>query len=289
MALESCLAQSYEAYEIVVGDDSHDDATQTLLAPYVSANPKKVRCFRNQPSLGQNLNVNALFERACGDRLVLLHDDDLLLPDALEKMAACWIACPELDAAFGKQYLIENDGKRVASARTDELNAGYRRVSERAGHQDVPAQAGITGMFPNDGYMLTTALARKVGYRPADEVGAACDMDFGARLCIAAKHVWFVDEFTAAYRLSEDSVGKHALPSPFTLKILSELSVPDEARSIWVETKRRYAPAAASGYARQKMPREAMAVYLSGDYPMSKRLSLRGLYHLFLILRSVVA
>lgn len=287
-ALDSCFAQTYSPYEILVGDDSPDGDTATLVARYDAANPGKLRYFHNKPSLGQNLNVNALFACAQGDRLVLLHDDDLLLPDALEKLAACWQSHPELDAAFGKQYLIRNDGSPCPQAESDNLNAGYHRVTQNAGSQAAPASAGITGMFPNDGYMVTTALARKIGYRTMEEVGAACDMDFGARLCIAAKHVWFLDDFIASYRLSDDSVGKHALPSPYTLKILSELAVPEESKAAWRQAKQHYAPAAVSGYARQGMPRQAIRVYLSKDYPMKQRFSPRGFYHLLLILKSIV-
>src|ERR1700761_5759568 len=99
-ALESCFAQTYTQFEIVIGDDSQDVDTERLVAGYEIAYPGRIRYERHIPSLGQNRNVNDLFARARGSRLLLLHDDDRLLPDALRSLAKLWEDLPTLDAAF---------------------------------------------------------------------------------------------------------------------------------------------------------------------------------------------
>ncbi len=286
-ALNSCFDQTYSEFEIVIGDDSPDDATERLVASYQNDHPGKIRYCHHAPSLGQNDNVNDLFARAQGARLVLLHDDDLLLPSALTQLVGCWNILPTLDAAFGKQYLIEHDGRPVAQERTESLNSGYHRVAANAGRQEIPIVAGLLRMFPNDGYMVTTELARQVGYRSKQDVGDCCDTDFGLRLCEAATDIWFLDEFTAKYRISNESISKHSIVAPQTYNMLVRLQVPTAAEALLAEARLEIAPSAVSGFARRGETNQALRLFLSKDYPFRKRLSGRGLYHLLLIARSL--
>jgi len=286
-ALQSCFAQTYSSIEIVIGDDSTDDATEAVIGQLTPSRRAALQYCHHLPSLGQNRNVNDLFQRARGSRLVLLHDDDILLPDAVQLLAALWEKRPALDVAFGKQYLIEQNGTAAPPISVETLNSGYGRIHANAGRQMIPVIAGITRMFPNDGYMVSTALARSIGYRPMEEVGHACDTDFGLRLCAAARELWFLDEFTMKYRMSEESISKHSIVDPYTYDMLSKLTVPPAATSTLDRERRAMAPGAVSGFARMGWTRRAWEVFCSTDYPVRKRLSARGAYHLFLILRSV--
>ena len=101
-ALESCAAQEYDRLELVVGDDSSDDASRHVVEAFARTSPWHVSYVRNLPALGQNANVAALFARANGDRILLLHDDDRLLPGAVSALAAPWDAEPNLAITFGE-------------------------------------------------------------------------------------------------------------------------------------------------------------------------------------------
>ncbi len=148
LALDSCFAQTYTDIEIVIGDDSPDDASERVAVEYDLKRSGVIRYQHNRPSLGQNDNVNDLFQRASGDRLVLLHDDDLLLPKAVELLVGCWNNVSELDAAFGKQRMITITGSILSQESTDALNQGYHRIAANQGRQKIPVAAGILQMFP---------------------------------------------------------------------------------------------------------------------------------------------
>src|SRR5262245_41810902 len=81
--LDSCLSQTHTNIEVLIGDDSRDDRTQSLIEARYAADPR-VRYVRNIPSLGQARNVGSLFARATGDRILLIHDDDFLVGNAVE-------------------------------------------------------------------------------------------------------------------------------------------------------------------------------------------------------------
>lgn len=287
-AIGSCHVQTYRDFEIVIGDDSTDDSARQVVERCRLRSDRPIRYERNVPRLGQASNVNRLFARAHGARLVLLHDDDLLEPDALSRLDACWQTCPELTAAFGKQRVIADDGTPRPEA-SERLNRDYRRVPDRAGRLPVPALAGIDQMFPNNGYLVNTADARRIAYRPAAEVGEACDFDFGLRLSVDAKAICFVDEFVSVSRETALSISTHALPAMHAFAQLRESHVPAAAQAAREDALRRVAPRAASAYARAGESGAAWRVLLSKHYPMRDRLRARFLYHVLLAARSMFA
>jgi glycosyltransferase involved in cell wall biosynthesis len=286
-AVDSCFFQTYSPFEVVIGDDSPDGDSERLIAGYQALHPGRIRYKRHVPSLGQNANVNDLFARAEGGRLLLLHDDDLLLPNALANLAKLWEDLPTLDAAFGKQVLIEHDGRPTAQERTDALNEGYHRVASNAGRQTTPVIAGLSRMFPNDGFLVTTKLARVIGYRSIQEIGHACDTDFGIRLCVAARDVWFLDEFTMQYRLTRESISKHSIVAPYAYDMLMTLKVPLAAEVMLKEARREMAPSAVSGFSQLGETRRAWETFTSVEYSHRRRFSVKGAYHFLLIAKSI--
>ncbi|MFM0664955.1 glycosyltransferase family 2 protein [Paraburkholderia sediminicola] len=289
-AIDSCHAQTYGECEIVIGDDSNDDSARQVVerCRLRSPRPILIRYERNLPRLGQAANVNRLFARAQGARLVLLHDDDLLEPDALTCLDECWHKHPELTAAFGKQRVIADDGTPRPQA-TERLNHDYLRVPERAGRLPVPALAGIDQMFPNNGYLVDTLAARRIAYRAAAEVGEACDFDFGLRLSVDAVAICFVDAFVSVSRETALSISTHALPAMHAFAQLRASSVPVAAQAAREDALRRVAPRAASAYARAGESAAAWRVLLSRHYPMRDRLRARFFYHVLLATRSTFA
>ncbi|MGQ0453214.1 glycosyltransferase family 2 protein, partial [Bacillus sp. SS-TM] len=57
IALESALAQTYSNIEIIIGDDSTNDETATLIREQYLPNYKNITYIRNTPTLGQFLHV----------------------------------------------------------------------------------------------------------------------------------------------------------------------------------------------------------------------------------------
>ncbi|HZZ12117.1 MAG TPA: glycosyltransferase family 2 protein [Paraburkholderia sp.] len=287
-AIDSCLAQTYGDFEIVIGDDSKDDSAAQVVERCRARSTRPIRYERNVPGLGQAANVNRLFDRAQGARLVLLHDDDLLDAQALARLDACWQQHPDLIAAFGKQRVIADDGRERTQA-TERLNRDYWRVPERAGRMAVPALAGIDQMFPNNGYLVDTLSARRIAYRRPEEVGEACDFDFGFRLCVEARAICFVDAFVSVSRETAQSISSTALPAMHAFAQLRSSKVPAAAQAAREDALRRVAPRAASAYARAGEPAAAWGVLMSRHYPMRDRLRARFFYHVLLATRSSLA
>ncbi|AKG23972.1 glycosyltransferase family 2 protein [Calothrix sp. 336/3] len=283
-ALGSCLIQKYEPIEIIIGDDSQDDATENLVKDIQSQCQFKLHYVRNKPSLGQAGNVNMLFSMTEGDRLVLLHDDDLLLPNAIADLDKCWQIAPDLTAAFGKQYIISMTGDVLDEA-SEILNRGYYRTADREGLQPSAAVSGLLQQFPNDGYMVLSAAARNIKYRDRGVVGDACDQDFGIRLGIAFDKFYFLNQYTINCRLTTTgsvSTKEDFQTAEFMYPIIQALILPESSEYARKHVLRELAPVALKSYALQGRKEEAWNIYFSKYFSIKTRMSPRGLY-LFLL------
>lgn len=284
-AIDSCLAQTFREFEILIGDDSSDDSSQKVVERCRLRSDRPIRYERNQPRLGQAANVNRLFARAQGARLLLLHDDDRLDPRALSLLDACWQRYPDLIVAFGKQRVIQHDGTPLPES-TERMNRDYRRVAERDGRLPVPALAGIEQMFPNNGYLIDTPTARRIGYRTVAEVGDACDFDFGLRCSLDANAICFVNEIVSDVRETAQAISKQALPAMHAFIQLRDSVVPEPAQAARDAAMRRLAPRASSSFALAGQPGAAWRLLFSRHYAPRERLRARYVYNVWLAARS---
>src|SRR5438477_7380483 len=73
--LESVTRQKFIDFEIIVSDDSTTDEVSNLLSNFNFG--RKLKYFRNHPSLGSPENWNASIRQATGQYIKIMHHDDL--------------------------------------------------------------------------------------------------------------------------------------------------------------------------------------------------------------------
>lgn len=96
-AARSVLAQTYPDIELLVSDDfcPEDDSEDRIagLTPLVGG--KQLRIIRQPSRLGLARNFDACLQNARGEFFLLLGDDDVLLPGAIEALVAGFLHPPE--------------------------------------------------------------------------------------------------------------------------------------------------------------------------------------------------
>ena len=104
--IESVLAQTYKDYEIVIVDDGSTDGTEQVLkeAGY------PVRYYWQQNS-GDAAARNKLVELAQGQYIAFLDSDDLLIPDAIERMTRAVAAESKEVIVYGPYLRIDENGQ----------------------------------------------------------------------------------------------------------------------------------------------------------------------------------
>lgn len=285
--IDSCLAQTYSNLEILIGDDSKDFHTQQLIATRYAQEPR-VHYAMNQPPLGQARNVASLFARASGDKILLIHDDDLLTTDGVEKLVSLWQIHPQLDAAFGDQYEADHNGIVDLDAST-RLNASFRRTKDAQGLQPVTGRTGLIQMFPNNGWMADAELARRIGYD--EQYGICCDFVFGTQLCFAAREVFYLHDYVSVYRKTASSVSHstRGTTSAATLSayaFVKALVLPPQLEASRRLALRRLVPIVVSVHARNQQTWAGLKIALGHLFAYNYGFSARLYYHLLMLARA---
>lgn len=264
--IESVWAQTVQPDEIIVGDDSKNDETETLVNSDLSPrSPIPIRYFHHKPSLKEVRNVDFQYAQARGDLLLHLHDDDPIYPRCIELLKTPFELHPEIVASFGLQRVIDETGKPISGS--EEVNRGYFRTPERAGLVDG-FMAGAVAMFPNNGFMVRRDAACQIGYSDHGRAGLATDFYFGFRLGQLRKPFYFVSEFTAMCRLTANSQSRSLFPDNAyrTVSILLEDCRPEDITPEIKKSLKDRIPLAISIAAQKKDRRNALRWLFSAYY-----------------------
>ncbi|OGU15713.1 MAG: hypothetical protein A2076_10215 [Geobacteraceae bacterium GWC2_53_11] len=108
LALKSTLAQDYEHIEIIVSDNSDDEQTLRLIAPYVEKHPY-IR-YSRVPGYTMLENFKNCFELATGEYINFLMDDDLFHPEKISKMMVHMLSQPNVGLVTSFRQLIDENG-----------------------------------------------------------------------------------------------------------------------------------------------------------------------------------
>jgi len=120
--VRSILNQTLIPDELVVSDDASSDRTvvkiESAIADWREHHPEsqlKMVLFRNYAPLGITHNFEQAVRAATGDLIALSDQDDVWLPNRLERMVAEFGRRPELLLLHTDAFLIDADGRRVGS------------------------------------------------------------------------------------------------------------------------------------------------------------------------------
>ena len=105
--VESVLAQTRPADEILIVDDGSTDTTPAVAASFAGRGVRSLRQENGGPSAARNMG----FTETTGDALLFLDDDDLLLPDALANLESALTRHPDALLAYGQAQIVDENGK----------------------------------------------------------------------------------------------------------------------------------------------------------------------------------
>ncbi|HEX8854562.1 MAG TPA: glycosyltransferase [Thermoleophilaceae bacterium] len=184
-AIESALAQTVPAVEVIVCDDGSTDGTGAAIERFGS----RVTHIRKENG-GEASAKNAAARAARGDFVVFLDADDLFEPERLAALGELAAHRPDLDI-LTTDALLELDG-RVARRCYDasfpfEVDDQRRAILER-------------------NFLFGLAAVRRSRLREAggfdEEIPYATDWDLWLRLIMSGARAGMVDEPLARYRIS---------------------------------------------------------------------------------------
>jgi glycosyltransferase involved in cell wall biosynthesis len=106
--LQSVFVQTYKDYEIVIVDDGSTDGTGEMIKQL----GYNIR-YHRQENGGDAAARNKLIELAVGKYITFLDSDDLLMPDAIERLAGVIQGENEPIIVYGPYFRIDQYGKAI--------------------------------------------------------------------------------------------------------------------------------------------------------------------------------
>lgn len=110
--MDSILAQSIPVHEIIVCDDGSTDGTREILATYKASYPQ-IQLYFNEKNLGTVANMHQCLRMMSGDIIFLADQDDVWLPNKVEKTLTFFQENPSADAVFSNADIINEVGGKV--------------------------------------------------------------------------------------------------------------------------------------------------------------------------------
>ena len=108
-AMQSAIAQTYSNLEIIVSDDASTDDTLKIIEEFKEKTNTPIYIYQHQPN-GIGGNWNHCIKQAQGDYIKFLFQDDVLLPDCIEKMMAVLTQKPHCAMVACKRHFIVEAG-----------------------------------------------------------------------------------------------------------------------------------------------------------------------------------
>ncbi|MFT3785905.1 MAG: glycosyltransferase family 2 protein [Tepidisphaeraceae bacterium] len=144
-ALNSCLAQTFGDFEILVTEEAESDVAQGVLNGF---RDPRIRYRKQAVREGVGANLQNAWRETTTPLLVILNDDDRLHPEFLQAIVPNVLANPHVSAGFCDINIIDAAGV-VDVAASDEASRTWLRSTLSAGvHQPYVEPGAITSFIP---------------------------------------------------------------------------------------------------------------------------------------------
>ena len=213
--LESIAAQTYENWQLVVGDDGSTDGTISILEEFSKQYPEQVTIIKNDPPQGSAKdNFISLIQNSYGPYFMFCDQDDVWKPDkiylTLQKMEA-------LEARYGeKTPILVHSDLSVADHNLEMVAESffqYANIPKRIVLNQLMVQNSVTGCT-----MMINRCLQQYFLRPLPMSKIIMHDYWAALIAKVFGKIGFVNEPTMYYRQhGNNSVGAKDAKNPVYL------------------------------------------------------------------------
>jgi len=267
-AVASAQAQTYRQIEVLIGDDGTTETIQAW-SRELARRDRRVRYLHHPRNLGLAGNWNALADAARGEFLVIIGDDDRLLPEFVEKLLK--LIQPAVQVAFSNHYLINSQGIRL-ERESRQCTRHYHRDELPIGEITNAAACVWRNSVPMSAALMRTRDVQRLRFK--DDLNTP-EIEFFARLAQEGGRFSFTPEYLSEYRTHAQSATAAGLRSEKLVKYLSVIPVSAEVEPY----KREFMESLlvdAVGRCLRQGERELARLFLHHEYYPRPHLKLRN-------------
>jgi GT2 family glycosyltransferase len=199
-AVTAALNQTYPDIEIIISQNPRPEGLNLAIREWAeeqaSMNPR-IKYYFNNKNLGISGNYKACLERVTGEYTTIIGDDDIQLPDCVEKYMAG--AAHGADVIFCNRYLINEYGQRIREehVRLEDgsfLTAGPVKDCERVAWLNLIMLTGAA---------VRTEKLLQIGFDPDNNLE---DYALFVKLAATGASFYFIDQLLVEFRVHSNSL-----------------------------------------------------------------------------------
>jgi len=127
-AIESCLSQTFQDFEIIIADDGSTDETHEYVTSLAETDHRIVPVL-STTNTGVTSNSNRAFHACSGEFIAWLGGDDLMLPSKLEEQVALMESDPDCALCYHDVEVFESQTGKILR----HFNSGPKGLKPREG------------------------------------------------------------------------------------------------------------------------------------------------------------
>lgn len=155
-AISSILDQNFKNWELLIGNDCSTDGTLEIIQSFALSD-SRIKIFNHPKNLGYLLNVNYLWERACGKYITFQDSDDWSDSCRLEIQHTFLIKNQDISICSINYYRVDENAVVTSEVLTNEKIPLEKQV------ENFIFNEGEFPIFPN-GLFFKKEIAQKIGY-----------------------------------------------------------------------------------------------------------------------------
>jgi glycosyltransferase involved in cell wall biosynthesis len=192
-AIESVRAQTWSNFELIILDDGSHDSTRKIAESYARIDSRiQVESHLN---IGVAPTLNLGLEMSANEWVAIMHADDVMMPNRIERQVAFLALHPELDVASSWVKHIDSKGRIIAKDNS-------RLLTEDV-IQTLYLNNELIGFSHPAAILRKSAVLAAGGYRAQFHVNE--DIDLWNRLLEYGYKILVQPEFLLKYRIHHGS------------------------------------------------------------------------------------
>lgn len=227
-SLDSILAQTHPAIEVLVMDDASTDTTAEIVASYGS----RLRHHRQAETRGIYTNANDGIALAAGEYIAVFHADDVYRPEIVAREISWLESHPEAGAVFSSDAFIDSDGIEFGRLELPHEVAGERPLDYRTVLNALLTHKNRFLRCPSS--MVRASVYRDLGGYRQDEFRNNSDLEMWLR--VARHHpVGILEDHLFQYRRGHSSSSEryqHVRTDPERFFMIMDGALADGGRAV---------------------------------------------------------
>lgn len=185
--IDSILAQTYQNFELIIGDDASTDNSIDICKQYDNPKIRIIKCEHNYIR-----TCNTLLKFCNGDYIARMDADDIMLPNRIQKQVEILEKDKSLSLCCSNRLIIGTDERR------DMWVENYV--------DDFILRLFCGNFIPHSTVMIRTSFLRNLGIKYKSEYPYAEDYKMWSDIAMNGGRIYAIKEPLIKYRIHDSSI-----------------------------------------------------------------------------------